>query len=105
MLFCVAPVGAFADAPTGGATYTPPPPPPPDPSTVPLGQPQPIVPGVQAVLLPDGTAAAPADAPPQVQNAVWAANTIQTCRTTTAAATSPSSRAAATTAPARSPSP
>ena len=35
-------------------------------------------PGTQAVLLPDGTAAAPADAPPQVQNAVWAANTIQT---------------------------
>ena len=78
LLVCVAPVGAFADAPTGGAAYAPPPPPPPDPSTVPLGQPQPIVPGVQAVLLPDGTAAAPADAPPQVQNAVWAANTIQT---------------------------
>jgi hypothetical protein len=78
ILFCVAPTGAFADAPTGGAGYTPPLPPPPDPSTVPLGQPQPLVPGVQAVLLPDGTAAAPADAPPQVQNAVWAANTIQT---------------------------
>jgi len=78
ILLCVAPTGAFADAPTGGAGYTPPPPPPPDPSTVPLGQPQPLVPGVQAVLLPDGTAAAPADAPPQVQNAVWAANTIQT---------------------------
>ena len=78
LLLCVAPMGAFADAPTGGATYAPPPPPPPDPSTVPLGQPQPIVPGVQAVLLPDGTAAAPADAPPQVQNAIWAANTIQT---------------------------
>ena len=30
------------------------------------------------MLLPDGTAAAPADAPPQVQDAVWAANTIQT---------------------------
>jgi hypothetical protein len=78
LLMCVAPLGAFADAPTGGASYTPPPPPPPDPSTVPLGQPQPTVPGTQAVLLPDGTAAAPADAPPQVQNAVWAANTIQT---------------------------
>ena len=62
-------MGAFADAPTGGASYAPPPPPPPDPSTVPLGQPQPTVPGTQAVLLPDGTAAAPADAPPQVQNA------------------------------------
>jgi hypothetical protein len=78
LLCCVAPLSAFADAPTGGATYAPPPPPPPDPSTVPLGQPKPIVPGVQAVLLPDGTAAAPADAPPQVQNAIWAANTIQT---------------------------
>ena len=77
MLCCVAPMGAFADAPTGGASYTPPPPPPPDPSTVPLGQPKPLVPGTQAVLLPDGSAAAPADAPPQVQNAVWAANTIQ----------------------------
>jgi hypothetical protein len=39
---------------------------------------QPTVPGTQAVLLPDGTAAAPQDAPPQVQAAVWAANTIQT---------------------------
>jgi hypothetical protein len=39
--------------------------------------PQPTVPGVQAVLLPDGTAAAPTGAPPQVQAAVWAANRIQ----------------------------
>ena len=30
-----------------------------------------------AQLLPDGTAAAPADAPPQVQQAIWAANKIQ----------------------------
>jgi hypothetical protein len=78
-LSCAAPVGALASAPTGGASYAPPPPPPPppgDPSAVVPG-PQPIVPGVQAVLLPDGTAAAPADAPPQVQAAVWAANTIQ----------------------------
>jgi hypothetical protein len=79
LLMCVvAPAAALAQAPTGGASYAPPPPPPPDPSTVPLGQPKPLVPGTQAVLLPDGTAAAPADAPPQVQNAVWAANTIQT---------------------------
>ena len=78
MLFCCAPMSALAaDPPTGGATYTPPPPPPPDPSTVPLGQPQPLVPGTRAVLLPDGSAAAPADAPPQIQNAIWAANTIQ----------------------------
>ena len=78
LMLCVAPMGAFAAAPTGGAAYLPPPPPPPpDPSTVPLGQPKPVVPGTKAVLLPDGTAAAPSDAPPQVQNAVWAANTIQ----------------------------
>jgi hypothetical protein len=75
-LCCVAPAGAFATAPTGGAGYEPPPPPPPDPSTVVPG-PQPTVPGTQAVLLPDGTAAAPQDAPLQVQAAVWAANTIQ----------------------------
>ena len=77
LCLCVAPAGALADAPTGGASYTPPPPPPPDPSTVVAG-PQPTVPGTQAVLLPDGTAAAPQDAPLQVQAAVWAANTIQT---------------------------
>jgi len=35
------------------------------------------VPGAVAQLLPDGSAAAPADAPPQVQQAVWAANRIQ----------------------------
>ena len=78
-LLCVAPASALAVAPTGGAAYAPPappPPPPPDPSTVVPG-PQPTVPGTQAVLLPDGTAAAPQDAPPQVQAAVWAANTIQ----------------------------
>jgi hypothetical protein len=76
-LSCVAPAGAYADPPTGGASYTPPPPPPPDPGTVLPGL-QPTVPGTRAVLLPDGTAAAPLDAPPQVQAAVWAANTIQT---------------------------
>jgi hypothetical protein len=78
-LLCVAPAGAMAVAPTGGASYAPPPLPPaplPPPSPVVPGA-QPIVPGTQAVLLPDGTAAAPQDAPPQVQAAVWAANTIQ----------------------------
>ena len=40
----------------------------------PAGAPGPTVPGVKAVLLPDGTAAAPADAPPQVQQAIWAVN-------------------------------
>src|SRR5215210_3351643 len=78
-LSCVAPAGALAAARTGGAAYAPPPPPPPpppDPSTVVPG-PQPTVPGTQAVRLPDGTAAAPQNAPPQVQAAVWAANALQ----------------------------
>jgi len=35
------------------------------------------VPGSVAKLLPDGTAAAPAAAPPQVQQAIWAANDLQ----------------------------
>jgi len=39
---------------------------------------KPIVAGTRARLLPDGTAAAPADAPPAVQEAVWAANRIVT---------------------------
>jgi len=34
-------------------------------------------PGAVAKLLPDGSAAAPADAPPQVQTAIFAANHIQ----------------------------
>jgi hypothetical protein len=42
----------------------------PDPSLTPL------VPGAEAKIQPDGLAAAPADAPPEVQQAVWAANTI-----------------------------
>ena len=37
----------------------------------------PLVPGRKAVLLPDGTAAAPADAPLAVQQAIWAANALQ----------------------------
>jgi hypothetical protein len=39
--------------------------------------PRPVVPGAAAVLQPDGFAAAPADAPPQVQEAIWAANELQ----------------------------
>jgi hypothetical protein len=75
---CVAPIGAFAAAPTGGAAFQTEPAPsstpaPPAPGAVA----QPVVPGERAVLLPDGTAAAPAAAPPQVQEAIWAANTIQ----------------------------
>ncbi|MCA1656923.1 MAG: hypothetical protein LC713_04325, partial [Actinobacteria bacterium] len=36
------------------------------------------VPGDRAKLLPDGSAAAPANAPDPVKQAIWAANTIQT---------------------------
>src|SRR3954466_13528392 len=78
-LLCVAPAGALAVVRTGGAAYMPSAPPPPaavDPPTVAAG-PRPTVSGTRAVLLPDGTAAAPQDAPAQVQAAVWAANTIQ----------------------------
>jgi hypothetical protein len=76
LVACVAPGAAFAaDPPTGGATFQTEPPPP-APGAVLPGQP--VVPGELAKLLPDGTAAAPAAAPPQVQQAIWAANTIQT---------------------------
>jgi hypothetical protein len=37
---------------------------------------QPVVAGTVAKLQPDGLAAAPLDAPPEVQNAIWAANKI-----------------------------
>ncbi|MSW95653.1 MAG: hypothetical protein F2796_02515 [Actinobacteria bacterium] len=36
----------------------------------------PVVPGSRAVVLPTGLAAAPADAPLEVQQAIWAANRI-----------------------------
>ena len=65
----VLPSAASAQS-TGGATYEPPPPAPPAPGNM-------TVPGARAQLLPDGTAAAPADAPPQVQQAIWAANRLQ----------------------------
>ena len=57
-------------APTGGAAY-------PTPTPTPAPTVNMTTPGTVARLLPDGTAAAPADAPPQVQNAIWAANLIQ----------------------------
>jgi hypothetical protein len=76
-LVLVLPAAASAQTPgsdkSGGAAYqepTPTPTPPPAPANV-------TVPGAIAQLLPDGSAAAPADAPPQVQQAIWAANTIQ----------------------------
>jgi hypothetical protein len=71
-LTLVFPAGALAQAPagdpSGGAVY---PTPTPAPAQAPM-----TVPGEAAQLLPDGTAAAPADAPPQVQQAIWAANRI-----------------------------
>jgi len=75
----VLPATAVAQAPaadpSGGAAFqapAPPPPPPPPPAPVDL-----TVPGTVAQLMPDGSAAAPADAPPEVQKAIWAANDIQ----------------------------
>ena len=76
-LVLVLPATASAQTPgsdkSGGAAYqepTPVPTPPPAPENI-------TVPGAVAQLLPDGSAAAPADAPPQVQQAIWAANEIQ----------------------------
>jgi hypothetical protein len=51
---------------TGGAAY----------AEEPVAPANPTVPGSVAVRLPNGYAAAPADAPPQVQQAIWAANEI-----------------------------
>jgi hypothetical protein len=52
------------DPSTGGAEFVPPP-----PANM-------TAPGAKATLLPDGSAAAPADAPVAVQQAIWAANTL-----------------------------
>jgi hypothetical protein len=62
-LALVFPASALAQtSPTGGVQFS---------------DPEPIVaPGSKATLLPDGTAAAPADAPPQVQAAIFAANKL-----------------------------
>jgi len=69
-LLLVLPAGAMAQNGSGGAAYTPPPPPPAAPANI-------TVPGTEARLLPDGTAAAPAGAPLEVQQAIFAANQIQ----------------------------
>jgi hypothetical protein len=63
-VFLVVPAAAQAQS-TGGAEYVPPP-----PENM-------VVAGSVATLLPDGSAAAPADAPIQVQQAIWAANRLQ----------------------------
>jgi hypothetical protein len=83
LLCAVAPAAALAQTPpTGGTAYQEPPPPPPPTPTTPVPLPQSVlprltVPGPVAQLMPNGLAAAPADAPPQVQNAIWAANELQ----------------------------
>ena len=60
----VLPAGAAAQtSSTGGAQFS---------DQAPI-----VAPGAKATLLPDGTAAAPADAPPQVKAAIFAANKLQ----------------------------
>jgi hypothetical protein len=78
-LLAPAVAGAQAEAPpTGGTRYAPPAAPAPSPAPTDPGAPErPTVPGARAVLLPSGVAAAPTDAPPQVQAAVWAANELR----------------------------
>ena len=64
--FLILPGAALAQSPsTGGAEYVPP-----LPENI-------TTPGTKAKLLPDGTAAAPADAPAEVQQAIWAANRLK----------------------------
>jgi hypothetical protein len=76
MLCVIVPTGASAaKPPTGGTSFEEEPPPP--PMLEPGLWTGPEVPGTQAVLLEDGTAAAPADAPEQVKQAIWAANSLQ----------------------------
>ena len=70
-LSLVLPSTALAQDPTGGAPAPAPAPVKPAPVNL-------VVPGTVAKLLPDGTAAAPALSPPQVQQAIWASNTVRT---------------------------
>jgi hypothetical protein len=76
MLCVIFPTGALAATPsTGGTAFEEEPPPP--PMLEPGLWSGPEVPGTKAALLADGTAAAPADAPAQVKQAIWAANALQ----------------------------
>jgi hypothetical protein len=54
---------------TGGVQFS-------DPEPAPTVDAPIVAPGAKATLLPDGTAAAPADAPPEVQAAILAANSL-----------------------------
>jgi hypothetical protein len=75
MLCVIVPTRALADTSTGGTAFVEEPPPPPmlEPGLWSGIE----VPGDKAVLLADGTAAAPAEAPEQVKQAIWAANALQ----------------------------
>jgi hypothetical protein len=76
MLCVIVPTGAMAQTPpTGGTAFEEEPPPP--PMLEPGLWTGPEVPGDIAVVLEDGTAAAPANAPDQVKQAIWAANSLQ----------------------------
>jgi hypothetical protein len=76
MLCVIVPTGAMAESsPTGGTAFEEEPPPP--PMLEPGLWTGPEVPGDVAVLQEDGTAAAPANAPEQVKQAIWAANSLQ----------------------------
>ncbi len=86
---CLATAAEAQSGPTGGAQYGAQAPSqapaqpggalPGQPGTAPVpGSPTPVVAGTKAKLLRDGTAAAPAAAPLRVQQAIWAANRIQT---------------------------
>ena len=75
VLCVIVPTGAWAQAPTGGTAYEEEPPPP--RMLKPGAWTGPEVPGERAVLLENGTAAAPAEAPPQVKQAIWAGNALQ----------------------------
>jgi hypothetical protein len=78
LLCVIVPSGALAQSPpnpTGGTAYEEEPPPP--PMTLPGLWTGVEVPGDLAQLQPDGTAAAPASAPDQVKQAIWAANSLQ----------------------------
>src|SRR5215207_9741255 len=75
MLCVIVPTGAMAQSSTGGTAFEEEPPPP--AMLEPGLWTGPEVPGDKAVLLEDGTAAAPSDAPDQVKQAIWAANSLQ----------------------------
>jgi hypothetical protein len=77
----ILPSAALAQNGSGGAAFpTPTPVPTPAAPVAPVATPSPediVVGGAVAQILPDGSAAAPADAPPAVQAAIFTANKIQ----------------------------